>query len=145
EWKAFDAAVQQLGVSPEKLLLDLNAWSSPLALHRHRFFSQYFPRGTEFPEIDVASDWSADLPEADVEAYSVDDAGTTEIDDALSTQPIGDQQLRVSVNIATPGLAVQRHNELDQIARKRLSTLYTPGQKVPMLPESVIRQFSLDQ
>ena len=145
EWKAFDAAVQQLGVSPEKLLLDLNAWSSPLALHRHRFFSQYFPRGTEFPEIDVASDWSADLPEADVEAYSVDDAGTTEIDDALSIQPIGDQQWRVGVHIATPGLAVQRDNELDQIARKRLSTLYTPGQKVPMLPESVIRQFSLDQ
>src|SRR5690606_35045922 len=27
---------------------------------------------------------------------------------------------------------------------KRLSTLYTPGQKVSMLPENVIRQFSLD-
>ncbi len=49
EWKAFDSAVTQSGLSPEKLLLKLNAWSSPLALHRHRFLSQYFPRGIDFP------------------------------------------------------------------------------------------------
>ncbi|WP_269901250.1 ribonuclease catalytic domain-containing protein [Paenalcaligenes faecalis] len=145
EWKAFDAAVQHLGVSPEKLLLDLNAWSSPLALHRHRFFSNYFPRGIEFPEIELATEWGTELPVADIEAYSVDDEGTTEIDDALSIQSIGENQWRVGVHIATPGLAVQRDNELDQLARKRLSTLYTPGQKVPMLPEAVIRQFSLDE
>ena len=144
EWKAFDAAVQQLNISPEKLLLDLNAWSSPLALHRHRFFSQYFPRGTDFPELAFSNGWGADLPLAEVEAYSVDDAGTTEIDDALSITAIGDQQWRVGIHIATPALAMERDNELDQLARKRLSTLYTPGQKVPMLPNAVIEQFSLD-
>lgn len=144
EWKAFDAAVQHLGVSPEKLLLDLKAWSSPLVLHRHRFFSQYFPKGTDFPELELSNHWGADLPFADVEAYSVDDAGTTEIDDALSIQSIGENQWRVGVHIATPSLAIQRDSELDQIARKRLSTLYTPGQKVPMLPDAVIKQFSLD-
>lgn len=144
EWKAFDAAVQQLGVSPEKLLLDLNAWSSPLALHRHRFFSQYFPRGIEFPEIEFSNGWGADLPLAEVEAYSVDDAGTTEIDDALSIAALGENQWRVGIHIATPALAIERDNALDEIARKRLSTLYTPGQKVPMLPTTVIEQFSLD-
>lgn len=144
EWKAFDAAVQELNSSPEQLLLNLNAWSSPLALHRHRFFSQHFPRGTEFPVIDSPAVCTADLPIADVEAYSIDDAGTTEIDDALSISPLGENQWRVGIHIATPGLAVQRGNELDAIARKRLSTLYLPGQKVPMLPDEVIQQFSLD-
>ena len=145
EWKAFDAAVKELNCSPEQLLLDLNAWSSPLALHRHRFFSQYFPRGTDFPDIELAAEWGTELPISDVIAYSIDDAGTTEIDDALSIQELAPQHWRVGVHIATPGLAVQRDNELDSIARKRLSTLYTPGQKVPMLPEAVIRAFSLDQ
>lgn len=145
EWKAFDAAVQQKNISPEQLLLDLNAWSSPLALHRHRFFSKHFARGTDFSPIELEQNWGAELPLADIEAYSVDDAGTTEIDDALSIQAIGDEQWRVGVHIATPGLAVQRDSDLDQIARKRLSTLYTPGQKVPMLPEAVIRAFSLDE
>lgn len=145
EWKAFEAALKELNCSPEKLLLDLNAWSSPLALHRHRFFSQYFPRGIEFPDIELADEWGTDLPLAEITAYSIDDAGTTEIDDALSIQALGPDQWRVGVHIATPGLAVQRDNELDMIARKRLSTLYTPGQKVPMLPEAVIRAFSLDE
>lgn len=145
EWKAFDAAVQELAISPEQLLLNLNAWSSPLALHRHRFFSQHFPRGTDFSDVPPATEWGADLPIADIEAYSVDDAGTTEIDDALSIQPLGTNQWRVGVHIATPGLAIQRDNALDLLARKRLSTLYLPGQKVPMLPEALIRQFSLDE
>lgn len=144
EWKAFDAAVKELNTSPEQLLLDLNAWPSPLALHRHRFFSQHFPKGTDFPEVSLDDEWASNLPLADITAYSVDDAGTTEIDDALSIQELGPNQWRVGVHIATPGLAVQRDNELDQIARKRLSTLYLPGQKVPMLPENVIRAFSLD-
>lgn len=145
EWKAFDAAVKQLNTSPEQLLLDLNAWSSPLALHRHRFFSQHFPKGTEFPEVELSTEWGTGLPFSDITAYSIDDAGTTEIDDALSIQAIGTNQWRVGIHIATPGLAIQRDNELDLIARKRLSTLYTPGQKVSMLPEAVIRAFSLDE
>ncbi len=145
EWKAFEAAVKELSISPEQLLLNLNAWSSPLALHRHRFFSQHFPRGIEFPEVQLPSYSLDELPLADITAYSVDDAGTTEIDDALSIQSLGPNQWRVGVHIATPGLAVQRDNELDLIARKRLSTLYLPGQKVPMLPETVIRAFSLDE
>lgn len=144
EWKAFDAAVQHLGVSPEKLLLDLKAWSSPLVLHRHRFFSQHFPKGTDFPELELNNEWGVGLPLAEIEAYSIDDAGTTEIDDALSIQSIGTNQWRVGVHIATPSLAIERDNALDQIARKRLSTLYTPGQKVPMLPDAIIKQFSLD-
>ena len=143
QWKAFEAAVTQLNVSPEQLLLKLGAWPNSLALHRHRFFSAHFPKGTQFAPVEVP-EVGANLPLADVLAYSVDDISTTEIDDALSVTLIDDDTVQVGVHIAVPGLAVVRDNALDKLARARMSTVYTPGQKIPMLPDEVIHAFSLD-
>ncbi|MCX5591087.1 ribonuclease catalytic domain-containing protein [Alcaligenes endophyticus] len=143
EWKAFDAALKALNSHPEKLLLSLGAWSNPLALHQHRFMSQHFPKGTGFPPVEL-KEWGQDLPLADVEAYSVDDASTTEIDDALSVQMLDNQRLRIGIHIAAPALAITRGSSLDDIARARMSTLYTPGYKVSMLPPELIGYFSLN-
>jgi len=144
EWKAFDAAVQQLGVSPEKLLLSLGVWPSVLAMMRHRFLSTHFPKGTQWPPVAVDT-WGAELPEAEVEAYSVDEASTVEIDDALSvSQPDGDT-IRVGIHIAVPALAAPRGSALDDMARSRMSTVYMPGEKIPMLPHELISAFSLDE
>lgn len=143
EWKAFEAALSASGLNAEQLLLKLNAWSSPLALHRHRFLSRYFPRGIELPPINLEGQYEADFPDANVQAYSIDDAGTVEIDDALSFTEIDEHRIRVGIHIAVPGLAVQRDNDFDQVARKRLSTVYTPGQKIPMLPAEFVEHFSL--
>lgn len=143
EWKAFDAALTQLGTSPEKLLLRLGAWPHPLAIHRARFFSQHFPRGTAFPPIQLPA-LPNDLPVAEVEAYSVDDMTTTEVDDALSVTPLDGDNVRIGVHIAAPALAVTRDSDLDDIARNRMSTVYMPGQKIPMLPDEVVHAFSLD-
>src|SRR5690606_33809571 len=51
---------------------------------------------------------------------------------------------RVGVHIAVPGLAVCRDNEFDKLARRRMSTVYIPGLKIPMLPRELISAFSLD-
>src|SRR5690625_177558 len=70
EWKAFQAALDAKKCSPETLLLELNAWSSPLALHRHQFFSEHFPKGLAFEG--TVPPCTLDLqayPEATVEAY----------------------------------------------------------------------------
>jgi len=143
QWKAFEAAVAQTGSTPERLLLKLGAWPHPLALHRHRFLSQYFPKGIDFPPIDVGHpDW--DLPLADVEAYSVDDITTTEVDDALSVSALPDGTVRIGVHIAAPGLLVTRGSQYDELARARMATVYMPGQKIPMLPDALIQAFSLD-
>ncbi len=144
QWKAFDAAVQQLQTTPDKLLLSCGAWPHPLALHQHRFFATNFPKGTQFPPLDT-SEPGADLPLADVIAYSVDDASTIEVDDALSITGLDGDRVRIGIHIAAPGLAVQRDNELDKLARGRMSTVYIPGLKVPMLPGEIIAQFSLDE
>ncbi|NYT36168.1 RNB domain-containing ribonuclease [Allopusillimonas soli] len=143
QWKAFEAAVQQLQTTPEKLLLSCGAWPHALALHQYRFFANHFPKGTQLPAADPGSA-GADLPLAQVQAYSVDDSSTIEIDDALSVTPLDGDRVRVGVHIAVPGLAVTRGSDLDAIARGRMSTVYIPGLKVPMLPAELIAAFSLD-
>lgn len=142
-WKALDAACTRLQKSPERLLLDLGAWPSALALHKRRFLATHFPKGTGFPEIEIGTE-GTELPLAEVDAYSVDDVTTTEIDDALSVQQLADGTVRVGIHVAAPGLLVTRESALDQLARARMSTVYMPGEKIPMQPESVISAFSLE-
>ncbi|MYN14079.1 RNB domain-containing ribonuclease [Pusillimonas sp. TS35] len=143
EWKAFDAAVQQLQTTPERLLLSCGALPNPLALHLHRFMRTHFPKGTQLPAIDAVP-LQGELPMADVVAYSVDDSSTIEVDDALSVTLLDDDHARIGIHIAAPGLAVMRGNEIDKLARSRMSTVYIPGLKIPMLPAEIINQFSLD-
>ena len=142
-WKALDAACTATRQAPERLLLSLGAWPHALALHKGRFLATHFPRGTHFAETTVAR-VGQELPLAEVEAYSVDDITTTEIDDALSVSTLTDGNIRVGIHIAAPGLAVTRGSDLAALARARMSTVYMPGEKIPMQPDQVIEAFSLD-
>lgn len=144
EWKALDAACHATHSRPDRLLLSLGAWPHAQALLKKRLLAEHFPRGAGLPDIEVPK-VGEDLPLAEVTAYSIDDHTTTEIDDAISVTPMADGRVRVGIHIAAPALAVQRDSTLDQIARARMSTVYMPGQKIPMQPESVIRAFSLDE
>jgi len=141
-WKAFDAAVAQLGTNPERLLLQLGVWPHALALHRHRFFATHFPQGHVHAPV-PAPPLPVDLPLADVEAYSVDDDSTTEIDDAISVVPLPNKRVRVGIHIAAPGLGITRASDLDNIARARMSTVYMPGQKITMLPAGLVDAYTL--
>lgn len=143
-WKALEAACAQRQTTPERLLLDSGAWPHALALHKGRFLATYFPRGTGFAPCEVPG-IARELPLAEVEAYSVDDISTTEIDDALSVTRMPDGNLRVGIHIAAPGLSVTKDSALDKLARARMSTVYMPGDKIPMQPEEVIAAFSLDE
>ncbi len=142
-WKALDAAAAERRLPVERLLLELGAWPHPLALHQRRFLANHFPRGRAFPAVELPP-VGANLPLSDAEAYSVDDSTTPEIDDALSVKVLPDNQVQVGIHIAAPGLAVTPGSVLDDLARQRLSTVYMPGDKIPMQPDAVIEAFSLD-
>ena len=144
EWKAFDAALQQLNVPAEKLLLSLGVWPNVLVMMRERFLEANFPKGTEWPPVTI-QDWGAELPQTDLEIYSVDDSSTFEIDDALSVTQPDEATIRVGIHIAVPTLAITRGSEFDDMARSRMSTVYMPGEKIPMLPRELIAAFSLDE
>lgn len=146
EFKAIAEACKQLGTTPDRLMLSTGGVASAFDLHRDRFVYDQFPRGTGFPEVEIPA--IGDLPEAAVAAFSIDDSATTEIDDALSVTAIdpvdGSRAWRIGVHIAAPGLAIRPGDAIDAIARDRYSTVYSPGEKITMLPDPVVAAFTLD-
>ena len=144
EFKALDAAARATHMSPMQLLVKVGGISSPLALHENLFLAQYFPHGRDFPAVALPkSDY--ELPLASVNAFSIDDAETTEIDDAISVTAIAPGIWQIGIHIAAPGLGIARGDVLDNIARTRLSTVYCPGDKITMLPEAMIDIFTLKE
>ena len=142
EAKALEQACKQTGLTPARLFQRCGLLPDAHEYHLQRFVHEFFPRGDRFPVHEVPGEPEG-LPLADVRAFSLDDVGTTEIDDAFSVRRMG-EKLRVGIHIAAPGLAFGPGSPLDAVARERLSTAYMPGRKFTMLPEDVIQRFSLD-
>ena len=143
ETKAFEQACKETGLSALQLFARCGLLPDPHEYHLGRFLREFFPRGTAFPAHELPS-FPEDLPLAEVEAFSLDDTGTTEIDDAFSVRRLEPGLVRVGVHIAAPALGIAPGSPLDAIARERLSTAYMPGRKFTMLPEDVVARFSLD-
>ncbi len=141
EYKALEAACADLHTSAPKLLLSVGAIASAKDLHLSRFLTEHFPRGVGFPGITLPA--VPDLPVADVQAFSIDDVTTTEIDDAFSLQRLADGRVRVGIHIAAPGLGIARDDAIDALARERMSTVYMPGDKITMLPDGLVDHFTL--
>jgi exoribonuclease II len=142
ETRALAAACEAAHTHPLALLAACGAIPSTHDYHFNRFLFDAFPRGTDFPRVD---DLPAvpDLPLAAVRAFSIDDASTTEIDDAFSVRSLANGNLEIGIHIAAPAFVIARGSPLDAIARARLSTVYMPGRKITMLPETVIGRFTL--
>jgi exoribonuclease-2 len=143
ETKAFEQACKETGLSPARLLQRCGVLTDAHDFHLRGFLHEFFPRGTQFAAHEVPA-LPADLPLAKAPAFSLDDIGTTEIDDAFSIERVRPGELRIGVHIAAPALAFSADSPLGAIARERLSTAYMPGRKFTMLPEDVIARFSLD-
>jgi exoribonuclease II len=140
--RALDQACAKTGLSPARLFERCGLLTDSHDYHLRRFLHEFFPRGAAFPPHEVPRP-GEDLPRAALEAFSLDDIGTTEIDDAFSVQRVAGG-LRLGIHIAAPALGFGPGSALDAIARERLSTAYMPGRKFTMLPEDVIEAFSLD-
>jgi exoribonuclease-2 len=142
EYKAVVEASRRSQRSPLDLLKAAGAISSPYQFHWRRFLFEEFPRGTGFPPLE-APPVRDELPVAPVQAFSIDDSATTEIDDALSVQGLGTGTVVFGVHIAAPGLAIAPDSAVDKVARDRLSTVYMPGWKITMLPDGVVERYTL--
>ncbi len=142
EWKALDEASAAAKLSPARLLERCGALPDLHQFHLRRFLFEHFPKGPGFPDL-PAPTFPADLPLAEVEAYSIDDAETTEIDDAFSLQELPGGNRRLGIHIAAPALGIQPDSPLDAAARERLSTVYFPGGKITMLPDHVVAAYTL--
>ncbi len=142
EYKALEAACEELHTTPQRLLLAVGGFGSPRELHMARFLFENFPRGAGFPAVPVPPT-PGGLPLASVAAFSIDDVTTTEIDDAFSVVQLADGKLQVGIHIAAPGLGIKPDDAVDKMARARMSTVYMPGDKITMLPDEVVAAFTL--
>jgi exoribonuclease-2 len=142
EYKAVVEASKTTHIAPLDLLQQSGAIASPYQFHYKRFLFENFPKGTGFPQVAAPSHTEA-LPLANVQAFSIDDSATTEIDDALSVQGLGTGTVTLGIHIAAPGLAVQPGSPVDLLGRARLSTVYMPGYKLTMLPDEVVQNYTL--
>ncbi|CAB5701550.1 Exoribonuclease 2 [Delftia tsuruhatensis] len=144
EYKAVVEASRATRLAPLDLLHKAGAIESAYEFHWKRFLFDHFPKGTQFPALQAPQP-PADLPLAEVQAFSIDDSATTEIDDALSVRGLGTGTVTVGIHIAAPGLAIVPGTPLDQLGRSRLSTVYMPGYKITMLPDEVVQIYTLDE
>jgi exoribonuclease-2 len=142
EYKAVVEASKSSQTAPLDLLQNAGAIASAWDFHWQRFLFDLFPKGTGFPALQAPAIVD-DLPLAPVQAFSIDDSHTTEIDDALSLQGLGSGTVTVGIHIAAPGLALTPGSAIDQLGRARLSTVYMPGYKITMLPDSVVQAYTL--
>ena len=141
EVKALEAACAATHLSAAHLLQRCGALPSTHNFHLQRFLFEHFPDGTGFPPVELSA-WG-ELPLATVNAFSIDDAATTEIDDAFSVEKLANGNWRIGVHIAAPALGLPRDSDGDKVAAQRLSTVYMPGQKITMLPDNVVQAFTL--
>ncbi len=144
EYKAVVDASRATHTAPLELLQKAGAIASPYQFHWKRFLLENFPKGTGFPTIAAPAIADA-LPVAPVQAFSIDDSQTTEIDDALSLQGLGSGTVTLGIHIAAPALAVLPGSPVDQLGRARLSTVYMPGYKITMLPDDVVQTYTLQE
>jgi exoribonuclease-2 len=143
EYKAVVDAARATQRPPLDLLERAGAIDSPYQFHWRRFLFENFPKGTGFPAL-AAPAIVDDLPvAAEVQAFSIDDSQTTEIDDALSVQGLGTGTITVGIHIAAPALALTPGGAIDNVARARMSTVYMPGYKITMLPDEVVNTYTL--
>ena len=144
EYKAVVEASRRAQRAPLDLLKNTGAIDSPYQFHWRRFLFEQFPKGVGFGPLSTPS-IKEDLPVAKVEAFSIDDSSTTEIDDALSVQGLGTGTVVFGVHIAAPSLALLPESPVGAVARERLSTVYMPGWKLTMLPDEVVQAFTLSE
>ncbi len=141
EVKALEAVCAHTHLSAAHLLEKCGALPSTHDFHLNKFLFENFPRGTGFPEVTVEE--HPELPLAAVNAFSIDDASTTEIDDAFSVEQLADGNWRIGIHIAAPALGIAPNSAIDVIAAQRMSTVYMPGDKITMLPDNVVQAFTL--
>ena len=141
EVKALEAACEATRLSAAHLLHRCGAIPSEYEYHLQKFLCENFPKGTDFPAVDLPQ--IAELPLGAQDAFSIDDASTTEIDDAFSVSRAESGNWLIGVHIAAPALGIPRGSDADRIASSRLSTVYMPGSKITMLPDSVVEVFTL--
>lgn len=141
-YRAFNLACTQTKQPPIMLAQSVGGITSTANYLMAGFVLQNFPQGVGFPPIQ-APEIPNNFSLSNVQAFSIDDISTTEIDDALSVTTLANGNKQVGIHITVPSLSIEKDSDIENIILSRLSTVYFPGGKITMLPESWINAFTL--
>ena len=72
----------------------------------------------------------------DLPLITIDGQATLDFDDALSIEKNG-REYRLGIHISDVGHYIKRDGDIDGEAHRRASSIYTPDQKIPMIPPSL--------
>lgn len=144
-YKAVIKAAEQKKTSRFALLQSVGAVPPLPEYFLDGFLLTQFPKGVDCG--DYAVPIIHNLPAADtaVQAFSIDDIDTNEVDDAFSVRDLPNGNKLVGIHIAAPALAITAESPLEKLIFERQSTVYYPGGKITMLPDNWIAAFSLDE
>ncbi|ROQ91116.1 ribonuclease catalytic domain-containing protein [Desulfosoma caldarium] len=127
-----------------RLLVRLGVWSEDENLYLHQQgLSLEFPekaldaaeRAKKLAERIWTGEDRSDFRSLDV--FTIDSASTRDFDDALSFRPLGQGLWEVGVHIADAAHFVDLHDVLDQEAASRVTSIYLPDRRIPMLPSAL--------
>ena len=142
EYKALTSASKELDLSPLEICVNVGLIDNIHHYFIQTFLKETFPHSinlnyTQPQQILTHSDLEHN-PKLNV--FSIDDSTTTEIDDAFSVETL-DNGYSIGIHIAAPAL----DKNLVPMISENLSTIYYPGHKITMLPETVINQYTLQE
>lgn len=108
---------------------------------RRKFLEKWAAAPADADFAAAAADWAVADAAQTARVFSIDDAGTIEVDDAFSVARLADGRVRIGVHIAAP--AATAGEEVARMARARMTSVYFPDEKFTMLPAAVIDACSL--
>ena len=139
-----DEAAAPAGASSERafaLLLALQVFTRDENLFIHRFnLRTTFPPDVLEAAVAAKSRAESQVGRIDLrslDAFTIDDESTTEMDDALSIELLEEGRWRVGIHIADPSSFVRPGDPIDVEALKRAATFYFPDVKLPMMPPAI--------
>ena len=144
-YKAVAKAADQQKTSVFALMRTVGAVPSLPKYFLDGFLLAQFPKGLDKEDYPLPQVLNLPVADAAVQAFSIDDLDTTEIDDAASLQDLPNGNKLLGLHIAVPSLGILADSALEKRVFEHQSTVYYPGGKITMLPPEWIAAYSLDE
>jgi hypothetical protein len=147
EWKALNDAASEVRMSPLRLMMKLGTVPDAFTWHVESFYRTNIPDGNGYTH--AASEVPAapgDLPEAAVEAFSVDDSSTTEIrrrSQRTRTLTAAGAAYGIHIRSARTDHSLAEAYADEYGPQPHVQRSNAPGMKTTILPESWIERTSL--
>ncbi len=91
----------------------------------------------KIPETVLGEESRRRLDLRDIVCFTIDPEDAKDFDDAVSLEPVGDDEYRLGVHIADVSYYVREGSPLDQESFRRGTSVYLVDQVVPMLPDKL--------